>query len=279
MGMDRLPAVSGSFYPSDAAELRGMISGFISRVQDSRIPQGAKVIGGIVPHAGYIYSGQTAAYFYSILRDIPASRFIVIGPNHSSYPPEVSIYPGEAWITPLGRSRVDSTINEYLAREPSLNTALNERAHSREHSVEVQIPFLQYIYGNRFEFSPLIMGDQGPETAKSLARSLEKSQQMPLIIASSDLTHYEPLELANRKDRSILDAVVSLDTRRFYRILMEKMVTACGYGPIAVLMEITRHLNGKMHLLHYSTSFEASGDPGNVVGYASLVAYTGGDES
>ena len=278
MGIARPPAVSGTFYPSSPAEITDMISGFLSRVQGAHVPPGAVIIGGIVPHAGYIYSGQTAAYFYSTLRNINAGKFMVIGPNHSSYPPEVSLYPGEEWITPLGRARVDRSLYGNIGSAAHVRAAFNEMAHSKEHSVEVQIPFLQYIYGNRLEFAPIVMGDQGADIARSLAQSILSSHDMPVIIASSDLTHYEPLEVANRKDHSVLDAVVSLDTKRFYRTLMDKMITACGYGPIAVLMEITRQLNGRMRLLHYSTSFEASGDPGSVVGYASLVAYTGGEE-
>lgn len=273
----RLPAVSGSFYPADALELRNMISSFLSRAQVSGIPSGARVIGGIVPHAGYVYSGQTAAYFFSIIRDIPDRKFLLLGPNHASYPPEVSLYPGEEWITPLGTAGIDRPLYDSLAGARNLRVEFNERAHLREHSVEVEIPFLQSLFDGDFSFAPAIMGDQRIETASALAESILKSRNMPIVIASSDLTHYEPLGVANEKDRALLDSIASLDVRRFYRTLFDKMITACGYGPIAVLMGITKALNGRILPLHYSTSFEASGDSSSVVGYSSVIAYTGGD--
>ncbi|MEM0157694.1 MAG: AmmeMemoRadiSam system protein B, partial [Thermoplasmataceae archaeon] len=231
-----------------------------------------RLIGVVVPHAGYIYSGQTAAFAYSLVKNSTARDFAIIGPNHSSYPPETSIYPGGAWITPLGRSSVNMKMAEEI-KDGARGSKLDEKAHRKEHSVEVQLPFLQYLFDEEFTFVPIIMGDQRLEMATYLSDGLTTLRKLPMIIASSDLTHYEPLETARRKDRMLLDAVESLDLHRFYRTLEQNVITACGYGAIATLMSVTVKLGGKMQVLNYSTSYETSGESYSVVGYSAIAAY------
>lgn len=271
-----MPAVSGTFYPSNKEELSELISTYLSRATADTTLIDAHTIGVIVPHAGYIYSGQTASYSYKAMQGKEKESYVVIGPNHSSYPPESSIYPPGKWITPMGETDVSENLVGYFSRECP-TARINEKPHIKEHSVEVQLPFLQYISGSVMEFLPIIMGRQDVNAAQDLAEALFRMKNVPTVVASSDLTHYEPLEQANKKDRMLLDAILSLDLARFYRTLMEHMITACGYGPIAVIMHLTRRLGGRIKLLNYSTSYEASGDPESVVGYASLVAYIPGE--
>ncbi len=272
MQNDRSPSVSGAFYPSDPEQLRDSINSMISLVQDQISVDPEKLIGVVVPHAGYVYSGQTAAYAYSLLKNSSVGDFVIIGPNHSSYPPETSIYPGGAWITPLGRCPVNANEAEEI-RNLVRGSKLDEKAHRKEHSVEVQLPFLQYMFDGNFTFVPIIMGDQRLEMATYLSDGLSSLGKLPMIIASSDLTHYEPLETARRKDRMLLDAVESLDLHRFYRTLEQNVITACGYGAIATLMSVTAKLGGRMHVLNYSTSYETSGESYSVVGYSAIAAY------
>ncbi len=269
---DRPPSVSGAFYPSDPKELQDVISTMLSLVNTQVSINPEKLIGVVVPHAGYIYSGQTAAHAYSLVKNSTKREYVIIGPNHSSYPPETSIYPGGEWITPLGRSPVDAVMAEEIM-ERARGSKLDEKAHRKEHSVEVQLPFLQYLFDAEFTFVPIIMGDQRMEMAAYLSHGLMSMKKLPLIIASSDLTHYEPLETARRKDRMLLDAVESLDLHRFYRTLEQNVITACGYGAIATLMSVTGELGGKMQVLNYSTSYETSGESYSVVGYSAIAAY------
>ena len=269
---DRSPSVSGAFYPSDPEQLRDSISSMISLVQAQISVSPEKLIGVVVPHAGYIYSGKTAAYAYYLLKNSSARDFVIIGPNHSSYPPETSIYPAGAWITPLGRCLVNGREAEDI-RNLVRGSKLDEKAHRKEHSVEVQLPFLQYLFDGDFTFVPIIMGDQRLEMATNLSEGLSSLGKLPMIIASSDLTHYEPLETARRKDRMLLDAVESLDLHRFYRTLEQNVITACGYGAIATLMSVTAKLGGRMRVLNYSTSYETSGESYSVVGYSTIAAY------
>lgn len=272
MQSDRTPSVSGAFYPSDPEQLRDSISSAMSLVQAQLEVGPDKLIGVVVPHAGYVYSGQTAAHAYSLMKSSSPGDFVIIGPNHSSYPPEISIYPDGEWITPLGRCPVNAKEAEEI-RNCTPGSKLDERAHRKEHSVEVQLPFLQYLFDGNFTFVPIIMGDQRLEMAAHLSDGLMSLGKLPFIIASSDLTHYEPLDTARRKDRMLLDAVESLDLHRFYRTLEQNVITACGYGAIATLMSVTAKLGGRMHVLNYSTSYETSGESYSVVGYAAIAAY------
>ena len=266
----RKPAVSGSFYPGNRESLKVMLDSLM----DFQI-QHASSIGGLlglaVPHAGYVYSGKTAAAAYSLLKGTKIRRFVLIGPNHSSFPPYTAIYPSGQWDTPLGSVPVDEMTGRNLS-ENCAGSRLDATTHSHEHSLEVQIPFLQYMLGNDILIIPVIMGDQGPTSSHILAQALLKIKEDFLIIVSSDLNHYETLEQTNRKDRLLIDAILGLDTKKFYKVLEENEISACGYGPIAVLMEYTSSRKGKLELLGHTTSQAYSGDSRNVVGYCSMVS-------
>ncbi|WP_229657392.1 MEMO1 family protein [Thermogymnomonas acidicola] len=266
----RVPAVAGTFYPNDEEQVISMLAGFEKRARPEEIP--GKVIGVIVPHAGYIYSGLTAMYSYRALSRSQSRDFLIIGPNHNGYPSYSAVYPEGVWLTPLGRARVDEDLARDLCTK-SRNIVSDKLAHAMEHSIEVQVPFLQYLFGDDFSFVPVAMGDQGPQASEELYRSISALRRDVVLIASSDFTHYEPHEVVVKKDMELIERIIDLDIEGFYRTLRARGVTACGYGPIAVLMHITAELGGRMKLLHHSTSGEASGDMNATVGYGSVVAY------
>lgn len=267
--MDRRPAVSGFFYPSGKKELQTLLAEIYDQVSEPETCENP--IGVVVPHAGFIYSGLTAMHSFRALRKSQRRKFVILGPNHNSYPKTASIYSDGSWITPLGTARVDSSLAKELAGL-SEKMVVDVPSHSVEHSIEVQIPFLQYLYGEDFEFCPVIMGDQSRDTILDIAKAMESLDPEVVFIASSDMTHYESHESARRKDHELISVIESLDTSELYRILGEKRISSCGYGAIAVLMEITRSRGGSLKLLNYSTSGEQSGDFSSVVGYASLVS-------
>lgn len=264
--MDRSPAVSGFFYPQDPEDLRKELEGFDEKVTE---PEGCETeIGVVVPHAGFIYSGQTAMYAYKVLGKSNARRFVILGPNHSSEPPYAAVYSGDSWITPFGPARVDSELSDDIARKTD-SVRTDNRAHQVEHSVEVQIPFLQYMF-DEFSFSPIVLGDQSESVTSDLGNSLSELPEDIAFIASSDLTHYESGSSAEKKDHELISVIESLDVDRFYNLIGEKKISACGYGAIAVLMTITKLRGGKLNLLDYRTSGDTSGDWSSVVGYAAM---------
>ncbi len=267
--MDRRPAVSGFFYPSVKEELLELIAHISEEVPDQEVC--SDPIGVIVPHAGFIYSGITAMHSYKALSKSGKRKFVIIGPNHNAYPRIAAAYHDGSWVTPIGPARVDSSLSEKIAKM-SDKIALDPAPHSVEHSIEVQLPFLQYLYGEDFEFTPIILGDQSKSTATEIASVLHKASGDSLFVASSDLTHYESHESAGRKDHDLISVIESLDISKLYETVGEEKISSCGYGAIAVLMEITRMRGGKLKLLDYRTSGETSGDYTSVVGYASMVA-------
>lgn len=268
----RKPAVAGMFYPGTENGINSLLSSIYNTLKTERRIDPAEILGVVVPHAGHIYSGKTAMAAYKYIGGATSERFVLIGPNHEGYPPYSALYPEGEWITPLGPVPIDKEICDSLL---SVNKRLysNADAHSLEHSLEVQVPILQFLLGNKFSICPVIMGNQEMEEAMELAKSLTQINQRFILVASSDLTHYESLEMANKKDSMLLDAVVSLDVEAFYSTLGRNRITSCGYGAIATLMEYTRMKDGKIELIDYSTSFDRTGDASSVVGYASLIAY------
>lgn len=267
----RKPAVSGYFYPKNKEDLLRMMNAFSS---DSKQPQAIdNLIGIVVPHAGYEYSGKTAMDSYSLLKNSKIRNFVIIGPNHFGFPEFASIYEEGTWETPLGEAVINKKIADKILKNSKYVTS-DQDAHSNEHSVEVQLPFLQYLFGEDFTFVPLILGNQSKLVAEDLSNSLEKIEDDFILIASSDLTHYEPRERAAEKDRKLTSSITSLDVDKFYFTLKEISATACGFGAIATLMSLTRKRKGKLELISYSTSGDTTKDYGSVVGYASMVGYS-----
>ena len=262
---------AGQFYPSEKEELLSLLENMESEAKSSGPSVASDIHGLIVPHAGYMFSGKTAMAGYLKLKGKTPEHFILIGPNHSSGPSSTSIYPSGQWDTPLGRVDVSSHVAEQIM-SMSREFLPDPGAHSNEHSLEVQLPFLQYVINGMFDVTPILMGVQDKKTSVGIAHRLhELDLGIPLII-SSDLNRYESLDTTIRKDSLRVDSIMSLDVNRFYRVLEKERVSACGYGPIAVLMEYTRLRRGKIDLIDHSTSYHYSGDMERVVGYASLAA-------
>ena len=267
----RDPIVAGYFYPSDKKELEKMLEKFFE-IARAEVKERENVIGIVAPHAGYIYSGLTAAYAYATLPRKLKKTIVIIGPNHTGYGSEVSVYPGGKWKTPLGEVEIDEEFVDDLIRNCRF-AEKDEIAHIYEHSIEVQLPFLQFLYGNNFKIVPICLMDQSLKVAESLAESLLKIKKEFLLIASSDLNHYENYEISRKKDMELINAIISLDSNKFYRVLKNLNVSACGYGGIATLISLTKSLNGKIELLRYSTSAETNKDYSSVVGYGALVSF------
>ncbi|MBI3859925.1 MAG: AmmeMemoRadiSam system protein B [Thaumarchaeota archaeon] len=276
--MIRKPAVAGSFYPSDRERLRAAIRKcYEGPVGPGQLPpaarRGATAVAFVAPHAGYEYSGPVAAHSYLHASSFASPDLIVIAaPNHYGIGSGVSTFGEGSWETPLGTLQVDAAASEQLADHAGV-VSFDPDAHSLEHSLEVQLPFLQEIYGNSVPLLPVSLLFQDIETATAVGRAIGKVAQgrRAVLIASSDLTHYEPYEQARTKDLAVLERVVSLDVEGMYESLEMLRVTACGYGPIAAVMTAAVELGMKKgELLKYANSGDTGGDRSSVVGYGSV---------
>ena len=231
----------------------------------------------VSPHAGYIYSGPTAAWSYLELSKYEKPEIVVIlGPNHWGIGPDVAVpRKVEAWETPFGTVELDY---EYIQRIEELSNIISESddAHAREHSIEVQLPFLQYIYGSDFKLVPIVLKNQSMDMSILLGEILAKAAagKKIVFVASSDLTHYEPDEYAKEKDRKVLEAIEKMDLGAMYKIKYDLNVSMCGYGAIGTTIEVARRLQrAKGKILNYTTSGDTSGMKSQVVGYGSVAFY------
>ena len=235
---------------------------------------GKKPLGLIVPHAGYIYSGPVAAHSYHHLASTGiAGSVIILGPNHTGLGSGISTMIEGEWSTPLGDVPIDTDLaKEIVAASDIID--VEEDAHRNEHSIEVQLPFLQFIYPRRFKFVPICMMVQDLQTSIDVGAAVAKTagRYNAPIIASSDWTHYEPQNVAITKDKEAIQAALEMDERKFQKIVEEKNVTACGYGPVTAMIHAVKLLGAeKTKLLSYQTSGDVTGDKSAVVGYASAV--------
>jgi len=261
----RAPAVSGQFYPRSKNDLNREISRCFENVPTGERP----VLGAVVPHAGYIYSGNTAAYVYSVLPK--ADTFVLLGPNHTGQGSPVSVS-SEKWSTPMGDVSPDM---EFIKALPKRIIDTDESAHKYEHSIEVQLPFLQHRFSN-FNIVPVCLGMQDEETAMEvgmeLAEAARKVNKKVVIIASSDFSHYKRDKVAREDDAYFISSILDMDIPGFYRKLYERNASVCGYGPIAAMLTASKALGAKKaSLLKYSTSGDITGDLAAVVGYAGII--------
>jgi len=274
----RGPVVAGSFYPADREELSRLIeSCFTHKLGPGRLPkkergQGGGLIALLSPHAGYVYSGPVASHGFLLLSEKQRPRtVIVVGPNHTGVGTDVSLYPEGKWLTPFGAIEIDDELTYSLVRRSSRFT-IDESSHANEHSIEVQLPFLQYVLES-FKLVPICMLDQSKETSLEVGDVLAEamSGREALIVASSDLTHYEPAESARKKDGQVLSAATALDVGRLYATIASTDSTACGYGPMAVAMTVAQKLGSRKGiLLKYANSGDIVGDNRAVVGYSAV---------
>jgi AmmeMemoRadiSam system protein B len=220
-----------------------------------------------------MYSGPVAANaYYELALDGKPDTVVILGPNHTGYGSGLALVNEGFWRTPLGDVEVDAEVASDIVKETRL-VDVDEVAHRFEHSVEVQLPFLQYLYGNEFKFVPVCFQMQDLASAVEVGRALVEvlDARNAVVIASSDMTHYEPQKNAAAKDLNALKAVENMNVKRFYSIIEAQNVTACGYGPIAALMTAAKGLMAKeAKLLRYQTSGDITGDHSSVVGYAAV---------
>jgi MEMO1 family protein len=266
--MIRPPAVAGRFYPSDPRELACQVDDF------ARHPAAkTRARGCVVPHAGYMYSGHVAGAVYAAL-EIPA-RCILLGPRHYPHGQPLAIRTAGSFSTPLGEAQVDASLAAELAQACPL---LREDAvaHAREHSLEVQLPFLQRIVGDGLRFTPVVLATDRYGVMEDLGQAVAdvvRSRVEPvLVIASSDMNHYESEEITRVKDQRAIARVLALDPRGLYDTVRNEGITMCGYAATVATLVAMRELGAKdAKLVRYATSGDVSGDRDQVVGYAGIV--------
>ncbi len=275
----RPPSAAGLFYPLGEKPLRQMVEAcFNSPLGPGTLParevaQPRDIIGLISPHAGLIYSGPVAANGFSLLASQEkARRVVILGPNHHGLGPPFAVSMSTEWVMPMGRVKVDT---EGVALLASRYKALknDESAHAAEHSLEVQLPFLQYIYGKDLAIIPVSMQFLDAEVCLDFGRSIAAvfSPSDTLIIASSDFSHYESQEVVNRKDGLALRAIENMDIAGFASVVDRYDISACGAGPIIAMLGACLEWGAsEAKVLRHATSGDVSGDFERVVGYASV---------
>jgi len=273
----RRPAVAGGFYPAERGELQRALRGsYMHDLGPKRMPpleeEAHGVVACVCPHAGYKYSGPIAAHSYLEMSALRRPELVVVvGPNHYGIGGGVSTYKEGEWETPLGRVTIDSRASKELVELTGL-VYFDPEAQRMEHSIEVQLPFLQQLYG-QFDFLPICLAVQDMATARGLGKGIAKllAGREAVLVASSDLTHYEPSAQARDKDMALLEHVKRMDVDGFYATMERMKVTACGYGAIAAVMEACTQLKfTRGELLKYATSGDVTGDDSEVVGYPSV---------
>lgn len=275
----RRPTQAGSFYAGDAEALKTQIKRcFLHELGSKELPQVSKgrlkeVVGLVCPHAGYMYSGAVAANaYYELAQDGKPDTVVILGPNHTGYGSALALTNDGVWRTPLGDVEVDGATANEIAQETHL-VDVNDVAHRFEHSIEVQLPFLQYLYGSEFKFVPICFQMQDLASAVEVGNALVEvlANKNAVVIASSDMTHYEPQANASAKDLAALKAVEAMDAKQFYSVIEARNVTACGYGPIATVITYAKGLGAReAKLLSYKSSGDITGDYSSVVGYAAI---------
>jgi AmmeMemoRadiSam system protein B len=267
--MLRPPAVAGRFYPDQPEELSRQVESFCS-LSPGKTRRSA--VACMVPHAGYRYSGHVAGAVYARL-EMPR-RFVLIGPRHFPRGEAQSILSEGAWQTPLGRAEIDSALAEELKRAGS-GLVEDDVAHRTEHALEVQLPFLQVLAGD-FRFVPIALGTVNfaalDSLGKALAEVIARQKEPVLIVASSDMNHYESDEVTRRKDRMAIGQLLALDARSLHETVRREGISMCGYGPAVSMLTAVNLLGAtRAELVRYATSGDMSGDRDEVVGYAGII--------
>lgn len=273
----RKPAVAGSFYAGQEKSLRSQIrSSFTHRLGPGDIPKvndrgDRRIIGLVCPHAGYMYSGPVAANSYAALaQDGRPEVAILIGPNHRRQGADIAIDSADHWQTPLGSTPVDVQLAADI-QSKTRGAQLDSVAHLYEHSLEVQLPFLQYLYGESIRIVPILMASQDLTVSGDLGRAIAAAGQSAnlVIIASTDLTHYEPQQKAVMSDQMVLEAIIRIAPADLLHTVRNHHITMCGAGPVAAML-VAAQILGATHarILRYATSGDTTGDYSQIVGYA-----------
>ena len=267
----RRPAVAGRFYPAQPEVLTRQLEQYLA-ADDAASGKVEGALGCVVPHAGYMYSGHVAG---AVFQRLPArAAYIILCPNHTGRGAPLAIMSSGEWQTPLGKVQVDVKLARDLGRSCHLLME-DAEAHANEHSLEVQLPFLQHSVGT-FTFVPIAIGVSRYAALEALGHGMAQTlQRFPgpvLIIASSDMNHYEPDDVTRLKDHKAIDRILALDPADLYEVIRREDISMCGYGPTIAMLTAAKDL-GASHaeLIRYATSADTSGDRSAVVGYAGIV--------
>jgi AmmeMemoRadiSam system protein B len=264
----RPPAVAGQFYEGSAAGLRQQVQRCLD--ENPKVDAKRRFIGAVVPHAGLMYSGHVAAAFYG-MAELP-KRFIILCPNHTGLGHFAAINREGDWRTPLGSVPVDTQLADALISKTKL-LGDDWRAHSREHSLEVQLPFLQQLVGS-FTFVPVCLAAPRYSFCEEIGAAIaDVIGDEPIgIVASSDLNHYENQEATLRKDQRAIDAVLALDPEQLWRVVDEEDISMCGFIPTTTMLIAAKRLGAtNAQLIKHATSGDINGDYSHVVGYAAIL--------
>jgi AmmeMemoRadiSam system protein B/AmmeMemoRadiSam system protein A len=268
----RKSAIAGTWYPGDPATLAGDIRSYLKKVPAQAI--GGPVVGLVSPHAGYVYSGQIAAHGYRLIEGQRYDAVVVIGPSHRTLFHGASVFTSGGYETPLGVVPVDGELaGAILEADPVLNN--DRKPHAAEHSVEIQLPFLQVVLGS-FAFVPIVMGTQDYRTCEAVADAIFRAAKGKnvLVVGSSDLSHFHTYEKARRLDQAVVDLVQKRDYRGLSRELEDGTCEACGGGPVVTAMLYAEKAGARgVKVLKYANSGDVTGDWRQVVGYLSAVFF------
>ena len=275
----RSPCQAGAFYSGTKSSLTKQIEiCFRHKFGPGKLPEvnrnGKRSIVALVcPHAGYMYSGAVAANsYYALATDGAPQTCVILGPNHTGMGSGVSIMMEGAWETPLGVSSIDTATAKKIQQQTKM-IDIDESAHRLEHSIEVQLPFLQYVYGLNLKFVPVCMMMQDLTTSIEVGEAVSNAVDgmNTVVIASSDMTHYESQTAASKKDRLVIESILSLDEESLQKVVESQSISMCGYGPVTAAVRAAKLLGAKTaSLLSYKTSGDVTGDTSSVVGYASI---------
>jgi len=266
--MLRFPAVAGKFYPANPRELSSLIAKFKDK---KSTVEPVHVRACLVPHAGYVYSGGVAGAVFSCI--FLPKKILLLGVRHYPRGEALAILSEGSWRTPLGDAVIDSSLAQRLrAACPALHE--DAVAHSQEHSLEVQLPFLQELKPG-FSFVPVVLGtirfDELVAVGEAIARVLSEGKEEILLVTSSDMNHYEDDSTTRRKDRKAIDRMLQLDAKGLYQVCRDEEISMCGVGPAVAMLTAMQRLGAKKaELVRYATSGDVTGDRDAVVGYAGM---------
>ncbi|MBW1739877.1 MAG: AmmeMemoRadiSam system protein B [Deltaproteobacteria bacterium] len=270
--MSRAPAVANMFYPGDRGRLKEQLNAFVRPV-----PEPKKVLAAISPHAGYVYSGGVAGAVFSQIQ-IPGT-VVILGPNHRGMGAAVAITASGTWDMPLGPVPINEALAESILKVSTSGIKIKDdpQAHTMEHSIEVQVPFLQFLQPD-VSIVPIALShlsyDACQEMGRALVRGIRDYKKDVLLVASTDMTHYESQESAQAKDKLAMDRILELDPEGLYETVAQHGISMCGVIPTTIVLEACNGLGAsKAALVQYATSGDVTGDYAQVVGYAGLIVY------
>jgi len=281
----RPPAVAGRFYNIDPERLKKQISVCFDRAEKDNLTErrggrARELKIAVVPHAGYEYSGWVAAKIYSMLDDNSPKNFIILGPNHYMFGSNFATVDRGLWKTPLGGVTVHEQMSESLLK--TCNILENDfMPHQNEHSIEVQLPFLQYALGPDIKIVPMSITNETADDSllnactmigNAIADVIKKSEEEWIVLAASDFSHYVPQKFAEEVDNYLIKSIIKLNEKMLFRRVDERNAGMCGYGAVAAAIVAAKKMGSKSgKLLKYGTTADTTGDANSVVGYASIL--------